>query len=332
MSSSDRRILAIVGPTASGKTDLALELAARLGGEIVSADMGQQYKRLNAGTAKPPGRWRGGVYRVRSVPYHLVDVLDPSEPTDAGRFADTAGPVLESILKRGKTPIVAGGTGLYVRALLDGLDPLPRRDEGVRARLKARAGREGWGALHEELARLDPEAARSIPPGNRQRIARALEVLELTGKPISSLWTGRKAGRCAANASPEGGEHGAAPQWTPRNVVYVGIGWEMPALRERIRARAELMFPAMLREVAALVPRRYTGAEPGFRCLGYPEALACARGGLSRKTALTRMVSNTIAYAKRQRTWFRGQTPARWLRGEADHRTVAAEALSLWNG
>ncbi|MBI2362862.1 MAG: tRNA (adenosine(37)-N6)-dimethylallyltransferase MiaA [Elusimicrobia bacterium] len=273
-------VVAVVGPTASGKTDLALCLAARLGGEVVSADMGQLYRGFDAGTAKPP----------RSAGVHLVDVLDPAQPSDAGSYARLARPVLDGLLARGRLPIVAGGTGLYVRALLEGLSPLPPRDPAVRARLEA----QGAAQLHAELARRDPAAAARIDAKNPARLVRALEVIALTGRSLSEqLAQGR-----------------LAPPW---RVLYLALEHPRPELRRRIRARAEAMFPAMVDEVRRLVPGRLRGDEPAFRCLGYPQALACARGDLPASEGLRLMVDATNAYARRQLTWFRRQTPARWL-------------------
>jgi len=268
---------------------LALELARRVGGEILSADMGQLYRRLAAGTAKP---------EPSEVPYHLIDVLDPAEASDAGSYARLARPVLEDALGRGKVPIVAGGTGLYVRALLEGLDELPKADPALRKRLEAR----GPSALRAELERADPAAAAKIPAGQLPRVLRALEVLELTGRPISSFWSRPRAAE---------------------RVAYLGLDWTPEALRGRIRERAEAMFPRMIAEVRALVPSPLTGEEPAFRCLGYPQALACARGELSQGEGLAAMIAATNAYARRQRTWFRNQTPTSWLSPEAD----ADEAL-----
>jgi tRNA dimethylallyltransferase len=291
-------LLAVVGPTASGKTDLALELARRLGGEILSADMGQLYKLLDAGTAKPVGKMSAlpdgrEVNLVEGIPYHLTDVLDPSESTDAGRYAQLARPVLEDLLRRGKTAIVCGGTGFYVRALIEGLPPLPKSDESVRARLRARAQAEGAAALHEELLRKDPQAADRIPASNLQRVLRALEVLESTGRTFSSFRDEKPSQKMEAS--------------------YIGIEHSAAELRERIRLRAADMFPRMISEVRALVPSRFRGDEPGFRCLGYPEALACAQGRLSQEEGLARMVQTSAAYAKRQRTWFRHQANVRWI-------------------
>lgn len=287
-------VLAVVGPTASGKTDLALALARRLDGVVLSADMGQLYRGFDAGTAKPPAG--SGV--------RLVDVLDPRQPSDAGTYARLAAAELRAVLDSGKLPIVAGGTGFYVKALLEGLDALPRRDPAVRSRLEARAAAEGPAALHAELARRDPAAAARIDPRNAVRVVRALEVLELTGRPISEQWTRR------------------AP---PYRALYVGLSWSPAALRARIRARAETMFPRMVAEVGGLLRSGLDGTEPAFRCLGYPEALAVTRGTLSAAEGLERMVLATNAYARRQRTWFRGQTATRWL--EPDGAEAAAERL-----
>ncbi|MFH2201818.1 MAG: tRNA (adenosine(37)-N6)-dimethylallyltransferase MiaA [Elusimicrobiota bacterium] len=305
-------ILAVVGPTASGKTDLALALARKLNGEIVSADMGQMYRCLDAGTAKPEGRWTDGVYRVQGIPYHLVDNLDPGEPSDAGSFARAAQTLIEEILRRRRRPIIAGGSGLYIRALFEGLDDLPPGDRELRARLQQRALREGNETLHAELSLRDPRAARRIPAGNTQRLIRALEVLQLTGKPISDFWSRKCGGRSHSTKLP---------------VRYLGPEWSAAALNERILQRAEIMFPNMIREAAALVPARYSGTEPGFRCLGYPEALACARGELSAQEGLARMASATRAYAKRQRTWFRNQTSVLWRSGGNDHDALAETFL-----
>ena len=296
-------ILVVAGPTASGKTDLALALAARLGGEVVSADMGQLYRGLDAGTAKPRGVRRGGVTLADGIPYHLLDELDIPEPSDAGGYARKAAPVLDDILRRGRRAIVAGGTGLYLRALLEGLDPLPQRDLALRARLEKRSREE----LHAELVRRDPESARRIPPGNRQRVVRALEVCELAGRPFSEL--------CRRGSRP--------PRY--ERVLTLGIERTPEELSRRIRERAEAMFPAMLEEVSRLVPSRFSGAEPGFRCLGYPEALACLRGELSAQQGLEGMIRSTLAYAKRQRTWFRHQAQVRWLDPAVDPARLAAE-------
>lgn len=272
-------LLVVAGPTGSGKTELAAALAVRLGGEIVSADSRQVYRRLDAATAKPSAELRA------RVPHHLIDVAEPSERYDAARFAREAREAIAGIRARGRAPIVCGGTGLYIRALLEGLTRLPPADPALRARLAAREP----AALHAELARVDPAAAAAIPPANRQRLVRALEVFQLTGRPLSAHWK-------------DGREGGLGPC---RALVL-----ELPAdeLRARLERRARAMWPALLAELRALRPR---GDEPGLASLGYREGLAVVRGELDAAAGLAAMIRATAAYAKRQRTWFRNQLDAR---------------------
>ncbi len=272
----------IGGPTASGKTELALALARRLGGEIVSADSRQLYRDLQAGTAKP--RREGGC--VEAIPYHLIDCLELSEAFDAGRFAGMARGLCEEIRARGKLPILAGGTGLYLRAFLEGLPQMPQRHPPLRLRLEQECRERGRGWLHQRLSRVDPAAAARIPPGNIQRLIRALEVWELTGKPISSLWDG-----------PRKGEDGA---------LVLKIEWPPRALATRILERARATWPGLLAEARKLAAQGRR-SEPGLESLGYREALLCARGELAPEKAFAALLRATLAYAKRQRTWFRRQ-------------------------
>lgn len=298
-------MIVLAGPTASGKTDLAVSIAETLGAEVVSADSRQVYRRLDAGTAKPTARQRA---RVR---HWLIDCADPSETFDAARWAKEAAAAISAIRARGKIPLVCGGTGLYLRALLDGLSPLPPRDEALRKRLAAEADSLGRQALHERLAAADPEAASAIAPENLQRLSRALEVLELTGKPISAHWR-------------EGRDNGMNAALTLRLELPPELS------RKRIEARARGMWPALLDEVRALVPASYRGDEPGFTSLGYREALACARGETASEGALAEMIRATAAYAKRQRTWFRHQLDAKVLDAAAGAPVLLRRALQLW--
>lgn len=277
-------MIILAGPTASGKTELAAALARELDGEVVSADSRQVYRLLDAATAKPSAALRA------EVPHHLIDCADPSEVYDAARFAREAAAAIAAIRSRGKTPIVCGGTGLYLRALLEGLSPLPPRDPAVRAEFEALAQKEGREALHARLARVDPKAAAAIPARNIQRVLRALEVHALTGAPISASWEAPRAGGIPAS-------------------VVLRLEPPVDALNERLDARARAMWPATLAEVRALVPSRLRGDEPGFTSLGYREALAVLRGELSSEDGLAEMLRATRAYAKRQRTWFRHQLP-----------------------
>lgn len=273
-------MIVLAGPTASGKTELAVALAERLGAEIISADSRQVYRRLDAGTAKPSPSQR------RRARHWLVDAVDPAEAYDAGRFAREARAAAKDIAKRGRRVIVCGGTGLYLKALLEGLAPLPPRDEKLRERLARLGGPE----LHRRLMKADPAAAAGIPPGNLQRLVRALEVLELTKTPISEHWA---AGRRDAMSAETALLLEAPPEW----------------LTPRIEARVEAMWPKLLDEVRWLVPREFRGTEPGFTSLGYRQALEAASGRGDPDAMRDEMTALTVAYAKRQRTWFRGQLP-----------------------
>lgn len=294
-------MLVLAGPTASGKTDLAVALAMELGAEVVSADSRQVYRRLDAGTAKPTAAQR------KAVPHWLIDVAGPEETYDAGRFAREASAAVLDIRSRGKLPLVVGGTGLYLKALLEGLAPLPTRDDALRAKLAKRTPAE----LFEDLRRVDPEAAASIPAANVQRLTRALEVYELTGKPISAHW---KEGRA-------GGEKAG---------LVLRLELSAERTKERVAARAERMWGPLLAEVKALVPKPYRGDEPGFSSLGYREALAAAAGVISPDEGLAQMVQSTVAYAKRQRTWFRGQLKDAVTLDAERPELLAAAALKAW--
>lgn len=293
--------IVLAGPTGSGKTDLAVVLAENIGAEIVSADSRQVYRLLNAGTAKPSAAQRA------RVPHHLLDCADPAESYDAARWAKEAAVVIAGIKSRGKVALVCGGTGLYLKALLEGLAPLPPRDEALRARLAA----ESKADLHARLTKIDPEAAAGIPAGNIQRVVRALEVYELTGKPISAHWRERRDGAVPADL-----------------VLRLELTPERSA--ERIEARTRAMWPGLLAEVVALVPKEFAGTEPGFTSLGYREALTCARGELGSDAALAAMIQGTVAYAKRQRTWFRTQLVASALDASASPAALLADAKSMW--
>ena len=298
-------MIVLVGPTASGKTDLAVALASALQGEIVSADSRQVYRLLDAGTAKPSAAQR------ERAKHWLLDCADPTETFDAARWAKEAAVIIAAIRARGRIPIVCGGTGLYVRALLEGLSPLPPRNEAVRSRLAAQAESIGKAALHARLAAADPAAAAGIPPENIQRVTRALEVLELTGRPISEHWSkGRSAGLSAD--------------------LILRLDMTAAASRERIEKRALSLWPGLLAEIRALVPARFIGDEPGFTSLGYREALACAQGKLSEGEGLAGMIRSTVAYAKRQRTWFRNQLSSTPLDTGLDASSLLSCALRAW--
>lgn len=297
------KILILAGPTASGKTELAAGLAARLGGEVVSADSRQVYRGFDAGTAKPPPGERGP----------LVDCAEPDEPFDAARFADAAGAALAQIRARGKRPIIAGGTGLYLKVLLDGVSALPKTGAEIRRRLSSEAEKLGKAFMHAKLKAVDPLAASRIPSGNIQRTLRALEVYEATGQSISSYWA-------------KGRQGGIAPE--ERFVLM--IHWPTEELNKRIELRARQMWPRMLIEVKELLNKGLSGDEPAFQSLGYQEALQCVRNRLGVAEGLEALIVSTRQYAKRQRTWFRTQLkPDAVIRGASvqDMLTQALAAL-----
>lgn len=283
--------ITIMGANASGKTGLAVALAKKTGGEIISADSKQVYKYLSAGTSKPAGHWEHvqgrEVYLVDGVPCHLVDITDPKSAYDAGTFVKDAKALIESISASGKTPIIAGGTGMYIQALWNGLDPLPGPDPEMREALAAFAGEKGREALHAELAALDPMAAARIPPNNIQRVIRAIEISRLAGRPVSELWSGR-----FFDALPE--DLGK----------FVFLKWEKNILNERLKSRTAGVFNAWVDETRDLLARGYPEDAPGLKSLGYPQVLDFIAGRIPRAEAIHSIVTLSMSYAKRQNTWF----------------------------
>jgi tRNA dimethylallyltransferase len=283
----------VVGPTASGKTELAVRLAERLGGEVVSADSVQIYRHFDVGSGKPSADQR------RRVPHHLLDVLEPLEPMDAARWAELAERAVREIAERGRVPIVCGGTFLWVRALLYGLASAPAANPAIRRRHAERAESEGRAALHAELARVDPESAARLAPNDFVRVSRALEVWEQSGVPLSR-WQA---------------EHGFRE---PRHRAdLVGIAWPRPELDRRIRERTARMLEAgWVDEVRKLLAAGYAQAR-AMRCVGYrqiADALAVETPA-GEADLFDRIVRRTRVFARRQRTWLRDE-PVRWLSPE----------------
>jgi tRNA dimethylallyltransferase len=274
---------ALLGPTASGKSSLALKLAERVPLEIVSMDSAQVYRGLDIGTAKP-----GGAERSR-VPHHLVDIVDPDRSYSTGRWRAEAIQAVVGVLAKGKVPLIVGGTMLYYRALVGGLDALPQADAEVRAAINAEARERGWPALHAELERIDPRSARRIPAGDTQRIQRALEVWRLTGRPLSAL-------------------QGVAQAALPFTLKAFAL---IPPDREALSQRIEQRFDAMLadglvEEVRQLRNRyRLTPGMPSMRAVGYRQVWQFLEGGISDPELRSQAVAATRQLAKRQLTWLR---------------------------
>ena len=308
--------IALMGPTASGKSALALEWAERFDGEIVSVDSALVYRGLDIGAAKPT---REEQARVR---HHLLDVRDPWQPYSAAEFAQDARAAVAGILSRGKLPILAGGTGLYFRALLHGLADMPAADHAVRAQLEREAAGRGWAALHAELATVDPAAAARIHATDAQRIQRALEVWRLSGRPISEWQRQRRAARLPA-----------------RVLQLVLAPRDRSTLHERIERRFDRMLEqGFLDEVRALRARPALAAHPAplelpaLRAVGYRQAWEHLDGLTDAATFRDRAIFATRQLAKRQLTWLRGELGARWFDPECDRgpleRALAAFAVT----
>lgn len=290
--------IAIMGPTASGKTAFALALAARSGGEIVSVDSALVYRGLEIGAAKPTAAER------KAAPHHMLDLRDPWQPYSAAEFANDARVAIDGILARGRLPILAGGTGLYFRAVLRGLAPMPEADLALRAALAAEGAARGWAALHGELAQVDPDAAARIHATDAQRIQRALEVYRLSGRPISH-W--QRDSDCAQRLPLRVLKLVLAP--TERGVLHVRIAQRFDAmlgdgLLDEVRG---------LRALPALAAHGAPLDLPALRAVGYRQAWEHLDGHFDAATFRDRGIFATRQLAKRQLTWLRGELDALWF-------------------
>ena len=289
------RPIAIIGPTGTGKSDLAVEVADRIGGEVVNADAMQQYRGMDVGTAKL------GTVERRGVPHHQLDVLEVAVTATVARYQQAAVADVEGILGRGATPVIVGGSMMYVQALLDDW-AFPATDPVVRARWEQRLTEIGAAALHSELARRDPAAAASILDTDGRRIVRALEVVELTGEPF------------AASAPAIG-----APRW---DTTIIGLDWETTILDDRLAARTDLMFDrGLVAEVVGLADCGLRDGVTARRALGYSQVLdAIDAGGGAEQIAQARELTfiGTRRYVRRQRSWFRRDHRIGWVDGAAE--------------
>jgi tRNA dimethylallyltransferase len=294
------QVVAVVGPTASGKSALAVEVALALGGEVVNADAFQLYRGMDVGTAKVTAAQR------RGVPHHLLDVLDvPEEATVAG-YQRAADAVLDDVAARGRSAVLAGGSGLYVRAVLDGLE-IPPTDPAVRARLEAELAAVGAPALHARLAARDPAAAAAILPSNGRRVVRALEVGELTGGPFRATLP------AGAYARP---------------AVQVGLDVPRDELDARIEVRVERMWQdGLVEEVRRLERQGLSRGRTASRALGYAQVLRLLAGELTEREAKEQTVTATRRYARRQESWFRRDPRVTWLPHDAPD--LAARVVDL---
>jgi tRNA dimethylallyltransferase len=298
-------LVVLLGPTGSGKTALSLTVARRFEGEIVSCDSVAVYRGMEIGTAKPSLKER------REIPHHLIDVLSPDQPMSAGDYARMAREALAGIVSRGGLPIVTGGTGLYLRALLDGLFAGPRRSEELRARLRQSAQRNGPGWLHRILRRLDVAAAERIHANDELKMIRAIEVCLAARQPITEAW---KTGR---------------DPLTGYRFLRIGLDPPRDELYARLDARATGMFAEGLVAETETLLAAFGDGPRAFDSLGYRQARAILRGETSEAEAIVATRQSHRNYAKRQMTWFRREPGVRWLRGFGDDAAIAAEALQL---
>ena len=298
-------LVVLLGPTASGKTALSLAVAERFGGEIVSCDSVAVYRDLEIGTAKPTPTER------ERVPHHLIDVVSPAEPYTAGDYSRQARGAVSAIAGRGHLPIVSGGTGLYLRALIDGLFAGPERSQALRDRLHRAMARHGEGALHRILRRLDPSSAALIHPNDTSKLIRAIEVSLLAGKPMSVAW---QEGRDRLRGY---------------RILRIGLEPDRMALYARINQRAAEMFAEGLVDETERLLTNYGEECRPLDSLGYRQAKAILKGTMTTAEGIAAAQQIHRNYAKRQMTWFRREPDVHWLRGFGDQQEIRAEALHL---
>ncbi|MFF5900081.1 tRNA (adenosine(37)-N6)-dimethylallyltransferase MiaA [Streptomyces argenteolus] len=297
------RVIAVVGPTAAGKSDLGVFLAQQLGGEVVNADSMQLYRGMDIGTAKLTLPERDG------VPHHLLDIWDVTEAASVAEYQRLARAEIDRLLAEGRTPVLVGGSGLYVKGAIDALE-FPGTDPGVRAKLEQELAEHGSGALHARLAAADPEAARAILPSNGRRIVRALEVIEITGKPFTANLPGEE------------------PVY---DAVQIGVDVGRPELDERISTRVDRMWDAgLVDEVRTLEAEGLREGRTASRALGYQQVLAALAGECTQDEARAETVRATKRFARRQDSWFRRDPRVQWLSGAEEQRAeLSHRALAL---
>jgi tRNA dimethylallyltransferase len=297
-------VFAIGGPTCAGKTEIALAVARAVGGELVGADSMQVYRGMDIGTDTPRPEDLGG------IAHHMLRIVAPDQPYDAAAFAADADRAIADIDARGKRAVVVGGTGLYIRVLLKGLQAAPGPDPAIRAEISSRAERDGWPVIHAELGELDPDAARRLHPNDGVRILRALEVVLQTGVPMSA-WQA---------------SHGFAR--ARYRFALCGVDRDREELDRRIDARVDRMLAhGFLDEVRALLARGYAPSLKPMQGLGYRRLCEHLEGKLTLEEARDKIAADTRRLAKRQRTWFRGEPELRWLPPEPGAFAAAAREL-----
>lgn len=300
------KIIVIVGPTASGKTNLSIELAEKLNSEIINADSRQVYKLMDIGTAKPTKE------ELQRVKHYFIDRVKPDEHYDAGMFGKEGREVIELMINQDKIPIVSGGSGLYIKSLVDGLFDGPERDEKIRAKIEERLLAEGIDSLYKELCDIDHETYQKIQPNNKHRIIRALEVYYLTGVPISKL---HKMNKVEISFLP----------------VFFGLHWERKVLYQRINQRTIGMINSgLVEEVKNLLNMGYNKNLKSFKTVGYKEPIEFIEGKITYDEMISLIQQYTRNYAKRQLTWFRADKRINWVDANKNSKDIIDEIIKIY--
>lgn len=300
------KLVVLAGPTSVGKTALSLPLADQFGAHIINADSMQVYRYLNIGTAKPSAE-----EQQRAV-HHLIDIVDPDQPFDAAKYLDLARPLIEDLDRQGIPMVVVGGTGFYLRSLLKGLFPGPGQDPEIRERLNQERDQTGSPAMHQRLAKVDPVTAERLHPNDSVRIIRALEVFEMTGRPISEFQQ----------------DHGLAER--PYEVLFYGLTLDRDELYQRIDQRTRIMFNSgLVDEVKSILALGYSPDLKPLQAIGYREVADHLQGRLTLEQAIYETAKKTRQYAKRQYTWFRHQADLIWV-SPSDLDRVQTETAAFW--
>jgi tRNA dimethylallyltransferase len=302
MTNKDKKLnplIVLVGPTASGKTEVAMAMAKKIGAEIISADSRQVYKGMDIGTAKPRGRWKKSKtvrqFLVKDIFHHMIDVVRPDEEFDAGKYKEQTDKIIKEIYARGHLPLLAGGTGLYVKAVVDGLCPSPPVDKKLREKLQKMAAKYGKMYLYRRLKKIDPGSAARIHPQNLVKILRALEVYDSSRIPLSAYQK--------MTAKPD------------HKTVMIGLQWERSALYKRIEDRVDKMLASgLVSEVRRLLRKGYDEKLYSLQGVGYKQIAGYLKGHYDLKEAERLLKRDTRRYAKRQLTWFRKDRRIHWIK------------------
>jgi tRNA dimethylallyltransferase len=290
MEADKKKIIIITGPTATGKSGLAVNIALELGGEIVNCDSMQVYRGMDIGTAKPD------IKEMMGIPHHLLDIVNPDDEFNASLYREYAVPVIKDILNRNRVCLVVGGTGLYIKSLLGGLFDCPQSDPEIRERLNNEYDNHGKDVLYERLKKVDPESASTIHPNDRVRITRSLEVFELTAMPFSSMVSGHLFGDC---------------EFLPLKIC---LFYERDILYERINMRSIKMFESgLIKETERLLSKGYSPDLKPLKSIGYRHAIGYLKGSIGYDESVELLKQDTRRYAKRQMTWFRADPEMIWL-------------------